>query len=277
MQIKWKGMLLVLIALVLGLFLYFYLQLSSMRTKLIEVQQEQKVQAIALNHLGEVLPNQPKLQAILIQTLLANLQTLFLQAQPKAVLLQASVPLFSLLGTNTDPQVKVLSQQLQNELQALPAISVSQAALSLKAMKTTLSSLSFVPPATYSPASSTDASQEAAGFWARLWQHIQPLLVVRTENQIGSQFVTDVGRIDALRSLNAMIDEAVWQLMTEQDPSLALNQLKAAVSTATVSNTAQAVWLDQLNAFIQSNAYYTTLEMSSFTGTIAQLQRALAV
>ena len=225
---------------------------------------------LALTHLDQANTSIMQANQLGGQTLLSSLQILLLQAQPKA-LLNSNVNALELeLARLNNPHATALGNTLRDQINALPEINSADALTRLNQISQTFASLSFIPAvAVQAKITIPDAIQ---GFWPRLWYSIRGLIVVRTDNQIGTALVTDATRFDALRTLNLQVDEVQWQMIHNQDPTVALTQLKATLSNFTAADANQAVCLAQINALMGSHDFYATADVSAILATIAALQ-----
>lgn len=208
-------------------------------------------------------------------SLLANVQTLFMQGVPASQLLKNAAPLWAFLEGSSNPAVKTLAIQLKTELQALPEVNLPATFQQLDQLKASLATLSFALPV--SQVITSVGVVDAHSHWStKLWQQLRGLLVVRTQNQIGADLVTNTARFDAVRHLNLLMDELKWQLMTAHDPAPILNELKADVVAYTADNAAQSAWLLALNTAFNVPQYYSTAQIQAVLTTIATLEAALA-
>ena len=225
---------------------------------------------LALTHLDQA--NTSIVQATQLggQTLLSSLQILLLQGQSKT-LLEANVnALQAELTRLNNPHVLSLGNDLKNQIGALPNINLADALTRLNQVSQNFANLSFVPAVAVQ--AKVTIPETIQGFWARLWYSIRGLIVVRTDNQIGTTLVTDASRFDALRTLNLQVQEVEWQLIHNQDPTIALTQLKTTLTTLTAADPNQAACLAQIDALIVSHDFYDAADVSAILTNIAALQ-----
>ncbi len=207
------------------------------------------------------------------QTILASLQMLLLQGQPKILLEKNMAALQLVVGRLNHPEVTTLSNSLASKINALPDVNPADAQSRLTQISQSFASLSFIP-AVGAP-SQVVIPANVNGFWARLWYSIRGLIVVRTDNQIGTALVTDASRIDALRTLNLQVEEANWQLLHNEDPTPALIQLKTTLVAFTAADANQASCLAQIAALIDSHDFYAAADVSAILNNIASLQASI--
>jgi hypothetical protein len=207
------------------------------------------------------------------QTILASLQMLLLQGQPKLLLQKDSQALSQVIARMNNAKATALNESLQEQINALPQLNPAAAMAQLNQINQSFAALSFVPAVGVQ--SKLIIPDSVQGFWARLWYGIRGLIVVRTDNQIGTTLVTDTARVDALRTLNFQVQQAEWAIVHNQDPTLALTQLKATLTAFTAADASQAACLSQIDALLASPEFYTAASMTAILNSIAALQGVL--
>lgn len=243
--------------------------------ELASLTQSQASLNAALSNLNQTASTVKEVKALAATTMLTHLQGLLLQNAPKPLLMNSVTALTAILNSLSDASVNTLTLQLNAGLDALPTLGTQNALTTLETLKTNVSTLSFVPAV--SPASvQTAPPVSGQNFWQKLMAEIRPLLVIRSNNAIGADLVTNAARFDAVRNINLLIKETEWQLTTAQDPTATLAQLKTLITTYTTADSAQAAWLAQLNALSSPPSFYTNAQITSLLTTISQLQSRLA-
>ncbi|MDO8953866.1 MAG: uroporphyrinogen-III C-methyltransferase [Gammaproteobacteria bacterium] len=154
-------------------------------------------------------------------------------------------------------------QGLNTLVNSLPAIDVDAVSSKLDQLSQGLASLQFVPAITPNSAdlSASVATQTQLSGWktglAHSWQQLKSFLIIRTDNQVGPNLVSESARFDAIRSLQLSIDQAKWDMITgNQHYAQDLDQLQTQVQSLTVNNPAQQAWLSQLQALRAIPAVY---------------------
>ncbi len=219
-----------------------------------------------------------QIQATTASLALIELQHNLLQGMDKSILLSNLSNLQTLTADLHSNDINTNLNQLNASINSLPNINPNDAITTLNTLKASIATLSFVQSIPSAP--STNAAPETHGFNAlmqSLWQKFKSLIIVRTDNTIGTQLVSDAARFDAVRTLNLLIQEAQWQILNLQDPSTTLTQLQIATSAYTQTNQAQAAWLAQLTQLQTGSNYYTATEITPVLEKINNLQQALSL
>ncbi len=246
-----------------------------MSQELVNLTQSQTNFNTALSNLNQTASTVKEVKALASTTMLTHLQALLLQNAPKPLLINSVTAVTAVLDSLSDASINALTVQLNGRVDALPNLGTQTALNTLEALKTSVSTLNFVPAV--SP-NQTVASPVISGqnFWQKLWSQIRPLLVIRSNNAIGADLVTNVARFDAVRNINVLIQETEWQLTTAQDPTATLAQLKTAITTYTIADPAQTAWLTQFNTLVSPPSFYSSTEVNDLLTTISQLQTQLS-
>ena len=219
-----------------------------------------------------------QIQATTANLALIELQHNLLQGMDKSILLSNLNNLQTLTADLHATDVNTDLNQLNESISALPNINPNNAITELNTLKASIATLSFVnsiPSAM--PENAMPAQHGFSALLQSLWQKFKSLIIVRTDNTIGTQLVSDAARFDAVRTLNLLIQEAQWQILNLQDPSATLTQLQIATSAYTEANQAQAAWLAQLTQLQTGSNYYTTAEITPVLQKINNLQQALSL
>ncbi len=227
----------------------------------------------ALSHLAQADTSIQQANQLGGQTILASMQILLLQGQSKTLLQTNSNALANVVARLNNPKATGLNESLQEKINALPEINPADALTQLNQISQSFAALSFVPAVAVQ--SKVAIPADVTGFWARLWYEIRGLIVVRTDNQIGTTLVTDTSRFDALRTLNFQVEQAEWAILHNQDPTAALTQLKATLTNFTAADAAQAACLKQVNALLASHDFYAAADVSAILANISALQALL--
>ena len=225
------------------------------------------------NQLSNGKENLQQIQAISASIALSNLQTNLAKGQSKAILITDTITINTLLNALHQSNLNLLSQQLQTALGELPNINQAAANAELSTLLQELATLNFNTSISESAATNVNDQQHSEpGFLGAIWQQIKGLVVVRSDNQIGAQLVSDSARFDALRMLQLLIQEAKWQILSGQDPSATLTQLKITVSAYTAADAMQASWLNQLAALQNGSNFYPSMQVQNIFALINKLQ-----
>lgn len=236
--------------------------------------QSQANLSAALSNLNQTASTVKEVKALASTTMLTHLQALLLQNAPKPLLINSVTAVTAALNSLSDASINTLTVQLNGRVDALPNLGTQTALTTLEILKTNVSTLNFVPAV--SPNQTTANSViNRQNFWQKLWSQIRPLLVIRSNNAIGADLVTHAARFDAVRNINLLIQETEWQLITAQDPTATLAQLKTVIMTYTVADSAQAAWLSQWATLSSPGSFYTPSEITDLLTTISQLQTRL--
>jgi hypothetical protein len=217
-------------------------------------------------------------QATAANLALIELEHNLLQGMNKSILLSNLNNLQTLTTNLHSNDINTNLNQLNQSISALPDINPNNAITTLNTLKASIATLSFVnsiPNAT--PENTTPTQHGFNALLQSLWQKFKSLIIVRTDNTIGTQLVSDAARFDAIRTLNLLIQEAQWQILSLQDPSAMLTQLQIATSAYTEANQAQAAWLAQLTQLQTGNNYYTNAEITPVLQKINNLQQAISL
>lgn len=216
------------------------------------------------------LSNLKHLQAINTSLVLTQLQHDLLQGANKNILLNDLTTLKAVSSniTSTSPLIQNLSDSINN----LPNINPNQAISQLNLLQQSEASLSF-----QIPSSSNPNNIDIGNLLQKAWQHFKNLIIIRNNNTIGTQLVSDANRFDAVRQINLLTQEAIWQILSAQDPSATLMQLKITISAYTEANAAQSAWLAQLNTITTSNNFYTDTQIQPVLKTITLLQNQFSL
>ncbi len=247
---------------------------QAVRQELAGLTQSQTTLNTALSNLNQAASTVKEVKALASTTMLTHLQALLLQNAPKPLLMNSVTAVTAVLDSLSDASINALTVQLNGRVDALPTLGTQTALTTLEILKINVSTLNFVPAV--SP-NQTTASPVTSGqtFWQKLWSQIRPLLVIRSNNAIGADLVTNAARFDAVRNINLLIQETDWQLTTAQDPSATLAQLKTVIMTYTIADSAQTAWLTQLATLSSPASFYTSAEITDLLTTISQLQSRL--
>jgi hypothetical protein len=221
-----------------------------------------------------------QIQASSISLALINLQHDLLQGSSKASLLNTFATIQILSENLHAASVNTNLMHLASSLNQLPNINPSQAIQQLQTLQAGIASLSFVTSIPDHAASESGAMNPTTNssfkkILATIWQQIKSLVIVRSDNAIGTQLVSAAARFDAMRQINLLTQQAEWQILTTQDPSTTLTQLKIAITAYTTTNPAQTAWLSQFNQVQNSNNYYNNSQIQAVLTAINNLQQAL--
>ncbi|MCX7123559.1 MAG: hypothetical protein NTV32_07870 [Gammaproteobacteria bacterium] len=224
----------------------------------------------ALSHLNQADTSIEQANQLGGQTILASLQMLLLQGQPKPLLESNVLALSQVIVRLNNPKATDLTNALKDKVDALAEINPADALTRLTQVSQTFSNLQFIP--VVGVQSQVVIPDTIQGFWSRLWYSIRSLIVVRTDNQIGTALVTDTSRFDALRTLNFQVAEAQSQIIHNQDPTPTLMALKATLIQFTAVDASQVACLAGVNALLASHDFYATAEVNGLLANIAALQ-----
>jgi hypothetical protein len=227
----------------------------------------------ALSHLNQADTSVQEANQLGGQTVLASLQILLLQGQPKTVLQSDVAALVDVVVRLNQVEATSLTAHLKAQIDALPNLNPADALSKLDQISQSFANLSFVPAVGVQSKMVIPANVQ--GFWSRLWYGMSSLIVVRTDNQIGTTLVTETARFDALRTLNFQIQQIEWQILHNQDPTVALNQLKATLTEFTAADAHQTACLSQIDALLASGDFYAAADVNAILANIAALQAVI--
>ena len=219
-----------------------------------------------------------QIQATTANLALIELQHNLLQGMDKGILLSNVNNLQTLTADLHSSDVCNNLNHLNASISALPNINPNNAITTLNTLKASIATLSFVNSIPNPTTANTTPTQH--GFNALLqsmWQKFKSLIIVRTDNTIGTQLVSDAARFDAVRTLNLLIQEAQWQILSLQDPSATLTELQITANAYTDTNQAQATWLAQLTQLQTGSNYYTATEITPVLEKINNLQQSISL
>lgn len=275
---------LILLAIFILLFAALFLQVYDLRASLFETQAQLTLTANQLNNLqnannilNSALKDTQNAQADLKSTQLASAGLSLLQlrhdvlnSQSKNILLNDFTNLQALTANLHIAQINTGLNQIQNALNALPTVNPANAITQLNNLQASLASLSFVQSVTIAPESTSvnDLSLH------NLWQKLKSLIIVRTDNSIGAQLVSDATRFDAVRQISLLLQEAQWQIIRLQDPSDFLTQARIMISAYTQADQNQAAWLGQLSRLQGASDFYTKDQIQPLLQALNNLQQA---
>lgn len=216
-------------------------------------------------------------QAASTSLALTELQHSILEGQSKAILLNNFMSVRILASAINSSAINNDVNQLETALNNLPSIDPENGITLLHTLQGSLANLSFITslPASDNQPTATTNQHGFTQAMQTIWQELKSLIIVRSDNTIGAQLVSQSARFDAVRQINLLLQEAEWQILTQQDPSATLTQLKINISAYTQNDQNQATWLTQLNQLINSNSYYTTTQVQQVLTAINNLQQAL--
>ncbi len=273
------AILLALLALGLCVFLFFKLHAAERRNQeqvaVFQAEQASLNSQVtdALNHLSQADTSVEQANQLGGQTILASLQILLLQGQPKALLQSNAGALNQVIARLNNADAVALNTSLNDKINALPEINPAAALSQLNQISQSFAGLSFVPAVGVQ--NKVNIPETVNGFWPRLWYSIRGLIVVRTDNQIGTTLITETARFDALRTFNFQVQQAEWQIIHNQDPSVTLTQLSTLLTNFTAADAQQAACLAQINALLASHDYYSAADVTAILSNIAALQAVL--
>ena len=250
------------------------LEASSLQNKQNQIELQAKIDNLAalVDQLSDGRANLQQIQARSASIALSNLQTNLLQGQNKAILSNDLAVIYNLLIDLHQSTLTLLAQQLQLAIANLPNVNPEQALNQLAQLQQALATLTFITSAPAAGDSAKVSASKTQGLLSNIWQQIKSLIIVRSDNQISNQLVTDTARFDALRTLQLLIQEAKWQILTGQDPTNTLTQLKIAVLAYTDANAAQSAWLNQLNLVQTAANYYPSNAVQNIDTLVTKLQ-----
>lgn len=220
-----------------------------------------------------------QMQAVSANLAAIELEHNVLQGQNKTILLNGFNSVVALSAPIHASSVNVAINQLQQAINNLPSLNPANALASLSTLQASLASLSFVNSIP-EPTPINPTVNNTHGFTYalhKIWQELKSLVIVRSDNAIGAQLVSAAARFDAVRQLNLLIQEAQWQILTMQDPSNTLTQLKINIAAYTQNDQNQAAWLNQLNQLTTAANYYTQAQIQPVLTAINNLQQALSL
>jgi hypothetical protein len=247
-------------------------QLDAAMAEIINLQNANTKLTDLLKDAQSAQTNLKAMQAASASLAVLQLRHDLLQGQNKDLLLNDFTGLQTLAAQLHSSSINTYLNQVQHALNNLPVVNPFDALNQLSNLQAGLANLSFINsiPIAQSPTNITQTFS-----FSNLWQALKSLVIVRTDNAIGAQLVSDAARFDAVRQLNLLIEEASWQILTMQDPGNTLIQLKITLSAYTEANQNQAAWLVQLSHLQSADDFYTQAQIAPLLAALNNLQQAL--
>ncbi|MDF2940161.1 MAG: HemX, putative uroporphyrinogen-III C-methyltransferase [Gammaproteobacteria bacterium] len=173
-------------------------------------------------------------------------------------------------------------QSLNVLISALPKVDTTSVNSQLDQLAQGIANLEFVAPV--NPPSTEQANipdQTQLSGWRtglqQSWQQLKSFLIIRSNNQIGPNLVSDSARFDAVRSLQLSINEAKWDAISGNSQYLNdLDQLQNQIQNYTVNNAAQQTWLNQLQTLRATPAVYPSDKLEAVEAAFSKVLNQFA-
>jgi len=180
------------------------------------------------------------------------------------------------LRNNADMSTLRSLQGLMHQVSTLPTLQTQNAIEQLDILQNQLSALSFKLPVSAAPANSAPQNGSENAFRAT-WNHVKSMMVIRHDNTIGQELLTDSARLNAVTELQLFLAKARWQIL-QASPEYqdTLQALMHKVQDYTQITPVQQTWLKHLFHIQQLPVMYPQKQVDAILQQIQSLQMQLS-